>query len=108
MKHRGGPAAVEHAFGSQVVGRFQKITVFGIYFIQGEGRMATTALLRMGAAPFFGQEMLQSSEQERAKLSFPPIHATQVISGYQPREKFLGQILSVVGRLPVPAHINVK
>src|SRR6266478_5441650 len=48
--------------------------------IEREGRMATS-LLRMGAAPFFGQEMLQSSEEKRAELSFPPIHATQVISG---------------------------
>ncbi len=48
--------------------------------MEREGRMATS-LLRMGAAPFFGQEMLQSSEEKRAELSFPPIHATQVISG---------------------------
>src|SRR5439155_25220473 len=103
-----GPTPVENFFGSKIMRWFQKIAVFGICLIKRERDLPPASLLGVGAPPFLRQEMLESPQKKGAKLSFPAFYPAQIVPRQQPRKEFLSEILCVVSRIALPAHVSVK
>src|ERR1051326_8251642 len=52
--------------------------------------------------------MLESAKEKRAELTFASVGHAEIVSGQQPREEFLGQILSVVRCMALSARVSVE
>ena len=77
-------------------------------FLDGNNLAAATSLERPGTIVFVEQEILQRSQQERAKPALLLVRAGQRVLLEQISEKTLDQILCISGRKTAVAKKTVK
>src|SRR5439155_13036347 len=77
-------------------------------FIDRDDLTPPTSLERSGAVIFIEQEILQRSQQERAKPTLLPIRAAQCVLLKQMSEETLDEILCISGWMTAVAKKTVK
>lgn len=76
--------------------------------IQGNWRATAAALLGLGLVPFVSEEPLEGGQQERTEAAFCCVGAGDPVVFQQAREKFLGEVLGVVGLDAAAADIGME
>jgi len=71
-------------------------------------RRYSTALLRPVLPPLLRQKVLEVRQQERPKLSLLVVEMLQIISGQQPREEILSQVLCFRRVVSITLNVSVE
>lgn len=103
-----GPAPFEKNFRGKAVSRLEAEMRFLAGEVQRQRRLAAAAFLRARPVTLIGEEMFQGGQKEGAEASFALVHRVEVILFEQAEEKFLRQILGVVGALALAADVSVE
>jgi hypothetical protein len=77
-------------------------------FIDRDNLTAAASLERSGTVVFIEQEILQRSQQERAKPALLPVRASQCVLLKQMGEETLDEILCISGWITAVAKKTVK
>ena len=108
LKQRLGPAPIEGFFRREMIGQLVLKTIFGRGGVEGEMSVVAAALLPPRLFPIVGQKMIQRSDEERAEAPFARVNGAQRMALQEAREKFLGQVLSVMRIFSLPPHVAVE
>src|SRR5947209_5838058 len=107
LQHSQGPPAIIDFFRTQFVGGLLLIAVLGGGSVQRQGGGFAASLLRGRLVPFIGQKVLERGEQEGAEAALVWMHTSEVVTGQQPGEKTLREVLRIVRAVAAPAHVDV-
>src|SRR4030095_6423021 len=92
----------------QLSHRFEQVTLFAGRLVQRNEHTLASALLRPGPPALLEQKILEVRQQERSELALLVVEMLEVISGQQPREKLLSQVLRLRRIVSVAPNVSVE